>query len=510
MSTFCSDCGTKYKAADKFCTKCGNQKVTINDLALLSDSTRPIFVVLVMQILLFFIYPIIYLRNLQLKLKTHHKFVNFSYNLWYICLISGLSALYVKYLWVLIDSSPSEKDVFFGFSTLLFLLPYVLWWIFYGFTYILSIIFSVRRMNELLPVKYRINTIIALILGIFYIQLKINSAVGTNKKHSKLMSREGINYNQVLRIGIIGCVVLIFTVPGQIVWSHINAMSSSFSSEMNDATMDIQAQLILIDSSPNRTTMDNVAKICENNTDTILSLGCNIQVGDKFNIYISKVNEPSLSGIEVYSTSHEMLHTVYAKLAPNEKIEIDKSLLEIYPKIMSSDDLITINVIKPYLSENKETLVNELHSIVPLFKGDLGTVLDQHYNKYFKDRKQLSKVYKKSEQVLLDAENKVKDFETSIDKFENNLKIGAETIARQEADLNYYARAGNVYSYNSILKTYNSNIDLYNSNYDKYKVEYENYKKVYSYYTNLYASLRRNVTYQEAALITSNAYTKAQ
>lgn len=508
MSKFCADCGYKFKTTDKFCPKCGNQKVTEKDLSLLSNVTRPAFRVLFLQILLFFIFPIVYLRNLQTSLKTRSKFVNFSYNLWYLSLLSMLFSIYVRYLWVLFDASPSESDIFFGFSTMLFLAPYVLWWLSYWLTYLLSVIFSVTQLNELLPVKHKVNALLALLFGVFYIQVKINSAVGTNKKVYRATKRNRLGYNRVIFTGIVGLVVLALTPAGKIAWSHVNAQSSFLSSEMYRASMDIQGKTALADSSPSLTSMDDVAKLCENNADIVLSLGCNIQTDDKFKIYISQVNEPSLKGIEVYSLAHEMLHTVYAKLEPKEKAEIERALLELYPKIMASNDVITINAIKPYLSENQDILVNELHSIVPIYSGDIGSVLDHHYSKYFKKRTQLAGAYKNAEQVLLDAEKKVSDFEASIDSFEAYLNNVAEVIARQEADLNYYARSGNVYSYNNTLGPYNYNIDLYNSNYDKYKVEFVNYNKVYDYYTSLYTSLRRNITYQEAALITGNSYTK--
>ena len=511
MIHYCEDCGAKFKSTDKYCSKCGNKRLSQKGLHLFSKANYSVYKVLFFQVLLFFIYPIHYLKRKLDIFNKSSKFVTFSYHLIYILVLTMLVSGPVRFVWLTASSKPSENDLIFGFSNMLFVGPYVLWFLTYVFIYIICIIKSVRLINLPLGKDNKIKHFWALLLGIVYIQYKINKISVQDTDIDSVISKPYISrYQKLVFSGLAVLLILGLTSNGKILLTYGRAVSGAYSIQTNEASMDFMGKYLLLSSNPVRTSMDEVASKCGNKLDTSFSLGCNVQVADKFSIYISTVNEPSLHGVEVYSIAHEMLHTAYAKLSPTEKTEIDKSLNDLYPKIMSSNDTITKRALEPYKDKTDDDLTNELHSIVLLYNGDIGSVLENHYKKFFKDRGALGNVYKKSEQIILSLENQLDLYDASLKSFEKSLSEGATIIQQQKNSLNNFGYNGNTYTYNLVVNSINKNIDTYNDNYSKYEKNYNTYTNIYSSYKDLMSALRRNTSYSQESQISNGNYTKAK
>ena len=207
MSNFCSKCGGKFLKSENFCSECGNKRVDKKDQALLNTTKNSSFKVFVFQIILFPIYPFIYMRSVLAKLKMSNSLVSFCYHLYLIFTISMLSFFYIRFAWLLLDSSPSETDVMWGFSNLMAITPYALWWLTYGIFYILCILMVAGMLNKHLHGKHRINWFVALLFGCFYFQIKLNSA-NTDPKQSVQVSssKQRLTYKKVIVWAIIGIV----------------------------------------------------------------------------------------------------------------------------------------------------------------------------------------------------------------------------------------------------------------------------------------------------------------
>lgn len=511
MSKFCFKCGDKFKQLDAYCPNCGEKRITKKEGIRFTNSHSSVPRVFILQVLFFFIYPFIYFYNLNRKLKIKSKAVVFSYNWSYLLIILIILGILLRYATVLISGFPSEDSSVFILSNVLILGPYVVWFLLFIFLYLFVLFRSIVKINRLLSPEYRIKYLLAFFLGVAYVQYKINKLSSSKTRvyqSNRIITIQG--YNLVILSSLLLIALLSLTPPGKRLWVHANAITGSYSTDMEQSGLDFKGKYYLLKSNPVRTSMDHVAEVCENDPDINLSLGCNVEIDGKFNIYISQVNEPVLRGIEKYSIVHEMLHTAYAKLSPEEKTKINAAIQEQYPMILASQDTIILNAIKPYDVNDLELINNELHSILPIFLGDLGEPLESYYNGLFKNRSKLAQEYRTSERVLIDAESAVKSWEAPLKKAEEDLNKGYELIESQKNDLDYYERIGNIYAFNSIVPTYNSNVDLYNSRYAAYEKIFEGYTKSYDSYVSLYNSLRRNITYQEASLTANKQIDKIE
>jgi len=424
-----------------------------------------------------------------------------------------LSFFYIRFAWLLLDSSPSETDVMWGFSNLMAITPYALWWLTYGIFYILCILMVAGMLNKHLHGKHRINWFVALLFGCFYFQIKLNSA-NTDPKQSVQVSssKQRLTYKKVIVWAIIGIVIMSFTTVGSKMFSQVGLTMYGDGHDVlaNDAGFDYVGKQIYVDSSPLRTSMEAVATQCASDHDITLSLGCNVQNGQNFSIYISRVGEPSLYGIEVYSVAHEMLHTAYALLSFEDKKVLNEELLKSYEIVKLNNDEVTNRAIAPYIGEDQSLFLDELHSILVVHNYQLSSSLEKHYANYFKDRTILVEKYRASELVLINLEKSIVSYEASLKKFDDWYANNLPPIYRQRDDLAFYSRNGNYYAYNNLVDIYNKNVDLVDNNDARYEKTYSEYSTIYDSYVNMYSALRRNISYQEAVKTESASLQKAQ
>lgn len=112
-------------------------------------------------------------------------------------------------------------------------------------------------------------------------------------------------------------------------------------------------------------------------------LGCYVS---RQGIYLFRVKDSRLSGIEQVTAAHEMLHVVYERLSTGERERVDRMLARAYAGV--SNERIRRNV-EQYRAADPSVVPNELHSILGSEQPELPTELEEYYAQYFDDRQKI-------------------------------------------------------------------------------------------------------------------------
>ncbi len=149
-------------------------------------------------------------------------------------------------------------------------------------------------------------------------------------------------------------------------------------------------------------------------------LGC--YAGRQIHVY--NVDTKELNGIKESTSAHELLHAIWARLEQTEKNRLKPLLDEVYNK---SEKL--KSELENYSEKDRE---DELHSRVGTEIKDLGSELENHYSKYFKDQDKIVSYY----------DSYIKPFETLKNQIKELSKT-LETLKKQidEKTKEYQARA---------------------------------------------------------------------
>lgn len=203
-------------------------------------------------------------------------------------------------------------------------------------------------------------------------------------------------------------------------------------------------------------------KQCKDTEQTIV-LGCYNGV----NIFIFKVDDPKLNGVEQVTAAHEMLHVAYDRLSPIERKRIDGLINEAFKKI--SDQRITA-LADSYQKQAPGSVPNELHSILGTEVRDLGPELEAYYSRYFNDRSKVVDFANNYQKVFEDINLQVKAYDgdlalrkSEIDRREAGLITSAQQLKVQKANLDSALVSGQTRQYNNLVDSYNQAVNSYNS-----------------------------------------------
>jgi hypothetical protein len=284
-----------------------------------------------------------------------------------------------------------------------------------------------------------------------------------------------------------GFVAFIF-VERQAVYDWWQLRNYTAPSEIADlatqTTMNDSARRLFYVYHPRVEPRDSFNKHCRDGEFTIV-LGC---YSSGRGIFIFRVDDPRLDGIEQVTAAHELLHAAYERLSGPEKDRIDRLTTEAYQN-MSNDRI--KETIAEYEKDDPSVVPNELHSILGTELGDLPAGLEAYYKQYFNDRSQIvafSRAYesefttrkneaKTAEEKLTNLKSQIDSENEALSLEQKQLKQDASTIEsmrQPDADtdkvnalINHYNQA--VVAYNSRVRAVSALVDNYNALYESYK-----------------------------------------
>lgn len=164
---------------------------------------------------------------------------------------------------------------------------------------------------------------------------------------------------------------------------------------------------------------------CDRREPNTAILGC--YTGDR--IYLFDVNDTRLDGIEEVTAAHEMLHAVYQRLSPSDKVRIDGLIEAEYANLQNDADL--AERMDFYARTEPGERDNELHSIIGTEVKSVAPELEAHYGKYFKDRKKIVGYYEAYHRAFATLEQQRDDLSDQLDAL--NAQVKAKSSQYNEA-----------------------------------------------------------------------------
>lgn len=192
---------------------------------------------------------------------------------------------------------------------------------------------------------------------------------------------------------------------------------------------------------------------------------------DGRNIYVLNVTDSRFPGMVETITSHELLHAIYKDLDQEYKEKINSLLLETYHRITDQEIL---NRLKLY---KESALLSELHSTIGTEVKNIPEELEEHYSKYFKNRKIILKFAKDSNRVMNIGKsaialhiNKLKELNSELKSLHESLDVRKKHISNLKDIINElssdhrgFARSQTIEEYNEEINTFNSERAAYNN-----------------------------------------------
>jgi predicted nucleic acid-binding Zn-ribbon protein len=183
--------------------------------------------------------------------------------------------------------------------------------------------------------------------------------------------------------------------------------------------------------------------------DKSIMLGCFVRRGRTGKIVIQNVTDPRLKGTMEVTAAHEMLHAAYERLSDSERQDLGRRLTKAASRIQ--DPRLKV-VLDDYAARDRELYYNELHSHLGTELANFGDAkLDQHYQRYFRDRPRLVAIAQKSGAILKQLDDEADRLKPKITQLEAELKQLEPQIKASEANLK--ASKQNLESLESTLLT---------------------------------------------------------
>jgi len=156
--------------------------------------------------------------------------------------------------------------------------------------------------------------------------------------------------------------------------------------------------------------------------------------------------------------AHELLHAVYASLAPADRARIDAELTAARAGNERLEERL-----RPYGST--PTLTNEIHSILGSEFDDLSPALEAHYAQYFANR---AAVVAARQRTLGSREDEIRRLKAEVDDLDARVTALRETQEQLRASGDIRGYNANVPVVNGLIGRYNARIEALNAQIDEY------------------------------------------
>jgi hypothetical protein len=247
-----------------------------------------------------------------------------------------------------------------------------------------------------------------------------------------------------------------------------------------DTTMTSKAKNIFYANHPQISDRQTFAKQCltSNNQEATIVLGCY----DRTGIYIFKVTDVQLNGVEQVTAAHEMLHAAYDRLSSSERKKIDSLVMAQFANL--NDPRIS-QLAKSYEKQKPGSVPNEMHSIIATEVKEIDSELENYYMRYFTNRQKIvefaSSYQKKFEDLKALVEKIDGDLalrKSEIDNKEQQLKLLQSDLQSEKAQMDKLFVSGQNRAYNNLVEDYNNKVSQYNQGVEDVKQIIEEYNRL--------------------------------
>jgi len=156
--------------------------------------------------------------------------------------------------------------------------------------------------------------------------------------------------------------------------------------------------------------------------------------------------------------AHELLHAVYASLAPPERARIDAELEAARVGNDRLEDRLKVYGEGP-------TLINEIHSILGSEFDGLSPALEAHYAQFFTNR---AAIVAARQRTLGSREDEIRRMQADVDALDARILDLRATQEQLRAVGNLRTYNANVPVINGLIDQYNQQVDVLNARIDEY------------------------------------------
>lgn len=261
----------------------------------------------------------------------------------------------------------------------------------------------------------------------------------------------------------------------------------------SDDTMTPKAQHIFYVNHPALEDKGAFNKDCASAGEHTIVLGC--YHSDQNGIFILKVTNPSLNGVEQVTAAHEMLHAAYDRLPASEKARVDAMLLDYYHHGLTDQRI--INNLKIYRKVEPGNVVNEMHSIFGTEVAKLPAPLEQYYSQYFTNRQQITTYASDYQAEFASRQAQVSAFDGELASINNQINQLKASVSSQQSELSQ--KQQQLKSEPNNTDAYNADVDAYNAAVGSYNATVQQLKDLVAEYNNI-VNERNAIALQEQAL----------
>ena len=175
------------------------------------------------------------------------------------------------------------------------------------------------------------------------------------------------------------------------------------------------AKNIFYASNPQVEDSDEFNQNCRNREEGSAILGC-YKSGQ---IHVFDVQNSKLKGVKDVTAAHELLHAIWERMNSGEKDRIGKLLEAQYEK---SKDPEFEKLMESYDRTEPGEKINELHSLIGTEQIELSKELEDHYAKFFENRKEIAEIYQGYNNNFKTLKNKTEALTVELQKIKPEIE----------------------------------------------------------------------------------------
>lgn len=186
-------------------------------------------------------------------------------------------------------------------------------------------------------------------------------------------------------------------------------------------------------------------------------------------IYVLKVDEPRLNGVEEVTAAHELLHAKFERMSGSQKDELTTLLTKLKLEVEDSE---TNNLIESYKSKlgDSEELYNEMFAVYGTQLENVGKELEEIYAEYFRDRKAIVAKYKSYSSEFTIIQSKLNEYDSRLaelreqkDDLEAEAQDLNDQLNQEKTELDNLSSGDSAEQYQVAAESYNNKVREYNS-----------------------------------------------
>lgn len=216
------------------------------------------------------------------------------------------------------------------------------------------------------------------------------------------------------------------------------------------------------------------------NREQTIVLGCYSQQ----QIYIYKITDQRLGGVQQVTAAHELLHAVYERLSNNERQAVNQLLNDQATRVTNPR---LQQLLAQYQQSEPNSVINEMYSIFGTEVAELSPQLEAHYSKYFSNRQKIVDYSRTYEQTFTNLEKQIQDYTNQLENLKSKKESLETSLESQQRDielsrqrLESLRQEGQIAAYNDGVAPFNAKIRSYNLALEQLQAVITNYNDVVS------------------------------